>query len=54
MAQLTDSPVRIANGPYADADTVAAADLAAEAVRSLNHAAAKRGTTVPATRRQKR
>jgi hypothetical protein len=53
VAQLTDSPVRIANGPYAGADTVAAADLA-EAVRFLNHAAAKRGTTVPATRRQKR
>jgi hypothetical protein len=47
--QLTASIAALVNGPYADADTAAAADLAAEAARYLNYAAAKGGLTDPAT-----
>ena len=48
-AQLTASLAALTVGPYADASTAAAADLAAETVRYLNHAAAKGGITDPAT-----
>ena len=48
-AQLTASLAGLIHGPYADASSAGAADLAAEAVRYLNHAAAKGGITDPAT-----
>jgi hypothetical protein len=48
-AQLTASLAGLAVGPYADASTAGAGDLAAETVRYLNHAAAKGGITDPAT-----
>jgi prephenate dehydratase len=47
--QLTASLAAVAVGPYADASTAAAAELAAETIRYLNHAAAKGGITDPAT-----
>jgi hypothetical protein len=47
--QLTASLAARIDGPYADADTAATADLAAEAARYLNYAAAKGGITDPAT-----
>jgi hypothetical protein len=48
-AQLTASLASLNHGPYADASTAGAADLAAETIRYLNHAAAKGGITDPAT-----
>jgi hypothetical protein len=48
-AQLTASLAGLAHGPYADTSTIAAADLAAEAVRYLNYAAPRGGITEPAT-----
>jgi hypothetical protein len=48
-AQLTASLAALTDGPYADASTEAAADLAAETIRYLNNAAAKGGITDPAT-----
>jgi hypothetical protein len=48
-AQLADALTALTHGPYGAASTVGAADLAAEAVRYLNHAAAKGGITDPAT-----
>jgi hypothetical protein len=48
-AQLTASLAGLAVGPYSDASTAGAADLAAETIRYLNHAAAKGGITDPAT-----
>jgi hypothetical protein len=48
-AQLTVSLAGLTHGPYADASTADAAELAAETVRYLNHAAAKGGITDPAT-----
>jgi hypothetical protein len=48
-AQLSADLARLAVGPYADAGTADAAELAAEAIRYLNHAAAKGGITEPAT-----
>jgi hypothetical protein len=48
-AQLTAGLAGLTVGPYADASTAGAAELAAEAVRYLNHAAAKGGITDPAT-----
>jgi len=55
MPETNDIPAATAqlaglvHGPYADASTAAAADLAAETIRYLNHAAAKGGITDPAT-----
>jgi hypothetical protein len=59
MPETSDNPVTTAQlaaglagltvGPYADATTSGAADLAAETIRYLNHAAAKGGITEPAT-----
>ena len=48
-AQLTASLAALTHGPYADASTAGAADLAAETIRYLNHAAAKGGIADPAT-----
>jgi hypothetical protein len=48
-AQLTASLAALVHGPYADAGTIAAGDLAAETIRYLNYAAAKGGITDPAT-----
>jgi hypothetical protein len=48
-AQLAASLASLNDGPYADADTAGAAELAAETIRYLNHAAAKGGITDPAT-----
>jgi hypothetical protein len=48
-AQLTVGLAGLTVGPYADASTAAAGDLAAETIRYLNHAAAKGGITEPAT-----
>jgi hypothetical protein len=48
-AQLTASLAGLTVGPYADASTAGAADLAGETIRYLNHAAAKGGITEPAT-----
>ena len=48
-AQLAAGLAGLIHGPYADASTADAADLAAEAIRYLNHAAAKGGITEPAT-----
>jgi hypothetical protein len=48
-AQLTAHLGSLTHGPYADASSVGAADLAAETIRYLNHAAAKGGITDPAT-----
>jgi hypothetical protein len=48
-AQLTAGLAGLIHGPYSDASTSGAADLAAETVRYLNYAAAKGGTTDPAT-----
>lgn len=48
-AHLTACLAGLVNGPYADADTAVAADLAAEAVRYLNYAAPRGGVTDPAT-----
>jgi hypothetical protein len=47
--QLTAALAALVNGPYDDAETAATADLAAEAVRYLNYAAAKGGITDAAT-----
>ena len=47
--QLTARLAALVHGPYSDADTAAAADLAAEAVRYLNYAAPRGGLTEPAT-----
>jgi hypothetical protein len=49
IAQLAASLAGLIHGPYADASTAGAADLAAETVRYLNYAAAKGGITDPAT-----
>lgn len=49
---LEPQPLRggeLVHGPYADASTVGAAELAAETVRYLNHAAANGGISDPAT-----
>jgi hypothetical protein len=48
-AQLAAGLAALTVGPYADATTAGAADLAAETIRYLNHAAAKGGITDPAT-----
>jgi hypothetical protein len=48
-AYLTACLTELVNGPYADADTAGAADLAAETVRYLNYAAPRGGITEPAT-----
>jgi hypothetical protein len=40
-AQLTAGLAGLIHGPYADASTAGAAELAAEAVRYLNHASAR-------------
>jgi hypothetical protein len=48
-AQLAASLAAFTDGPYADASTAGAADLAAETIRYLNYAAAKGGITDPAT-----
>jgi len=48
-AQLTAVLAGLVAGPYADASTAGAAELAAETIRYLNHAAAKGGITDPAT-----
>jgi hypothetical protein len=48
-AQLTASLAGLTDGPYTDAGAASAADLAAETIRYLNHAAAKGGVTDPAT-----
>jgi hypothetical protein len=48
-AQLSAGLASLTNGPYTDADTAGAAELAAETIRYLNHAAAKGGITEPAT-----
>jgi hypothetical protein len=48
-ARLADYLAASVNGPYADADTVSATGLAAEAVRYLNCAASHGGVTDPAT-----
>ena len=48
-AQLAAGLAGLIHGPYADASTASAADLAAETIRYLNHAAAKGGITEPAT-----
>lgn len=48
-AQAGAALAALVHGPYADADTVGAAGLAAEAVRYLNHAVPRGGVTVPAT-----
>jgi hypothetical protein len=48
-AQLTADLAGLIQGPYDDASTASAADLAAEAIRYLNHASAKGGITDPAT-----
>jgi hypothetical protein len=48
-AHLSVCLVTLIHGPYADADTVGVADLAAEAVRYLNYAAPRGGVTDPAT-----
>jgi len=47
--QLTAQLAALAHGPYSDADTTAAAGLAAEAVRYLNYATPRGGLTEPAT-----
>jgi hypothetical protein len=47
--QLTASLAGLIHGPYADAGTADAANLTAETIRYLNHAAAKGGITDPAT-----
>jgi hypothetical protein len=49
IAQLATDLADPTHGPYADARTVGAAEQVAEAVRYLNHAAAKGGITDPAT-----
>jgi hypothetical protein len=48
-AQLTASLAALIHGPYVDASTAGAADLAAEAIRYLNYAAPRGGITEPAT-----
>jgi hypothetical protein len=48
-AQLAASLAGLVHGPYSDASTASAADLAAETARYLNYAAAKGGITDPAT-----
>ena len=48
-AQLAAGLAALVHGPYADASTASAADLAAETARYLNYAAAKGGITDPAT-----
>ena len=48
-AHLTASLAGLIHGPYSDASTAGAADLAAETARYLNYAAAKGGITDPAT-----
>jgi hypothetical protein len=49
FAQLTAGLAGLIHGPYADASTADAAELTAEAIRYLNHAAVKGGITDPAT-----
>jgi hypothetical protein len=48
-AQLAAALAARIGGPHCDADTVGAAEAAAEAVRYLNHAAPRGGITEPAT-----
>lgn len=48
-AQLTTGLAGLTHGHHADASTAGAADLAAETIRYLNHAAAEGGITDPAT-----
>lgn len=48
-AQVTAALAARVHGPYADTDTVGAAEATAEAIRYLNHAAPKGGVTEPAT-----
>ena len=48
-ARLAAGLASLAHGPHDDAGTAAAAELTAETIRYLNHAAAKGGVTDPAT-----
>jgi hypothetical protein len=48
-AQLAAGLAGLIHGPYADASTAGAAELTADTLRYLNHAAAKGGITDPAT-----
>jgi hypothetical protein len=48
-AQLAAALAARIGGPHCDADTVGAAETAAEAIRYLNHAAPRGGVTEPAT-----
>ncbi len=46
-AQLTAALAARIRGPYADSDTAAAAEVTAEAIRYLNHAAPGAGSPSP-------
>jgi hypothetical protein len=48
-AELTAALAARIHGPYVDVDTAGAAEVTAEAVRHLNHAAPRGGVTEPAT-----